>query len=107
MRKGPILTLATVIALLALSQHAGKQTAELPDLHGMTLRRAQLTAREAGFRQLAGEDALGRHRVPLAGTHWTVCSQQPPPARHGITTLVTVRVVKTNERCPNPLTVGR
>ena len=102
-RKGPILTLAIVIALLALSRHAEKQTAELPDLRGMTLRSAQLTARDAGFHQLSGTDALDRHRIPLIGTNWRVCSQQPPPARHSITTPVTVRVVKSNEACPNPV----
>ncbi|MFG3025954.1 hypothetical protein ACGFZQ_46990 [Streptomyces sp. NPDC048254] len=107
MRKGPaLLTLAVVIALLALSRHAGKRTAELPDLRGMPLRAAQLAARDAGFRQLAGTDALGRHRVPVLGGNWTVCSQQPPPGRHSLTTPVTVRVVKTGEACPSPVTHG-
>ncbi|MFE4961972.1 hypothetical protein [Streptomyces sp. NPDC056660] len=104
MRKGPaLLTLAVVIALLALSQHARQQAAELPDLRGKTLRTAQLAAWEAGFRQLAAEDALGRHRVPVLGGNWTVCSQQPPPGRHSLTTPVTVRVVKTGEACPSPV----
>lgn len=43
MRKGPaLLTIAAIIAVLALSQHARQHTAELPDLRGMTLRGAQL-----------------------------------------------------------------
>ncbi|MEV6761021.1 hypothetical protein AB0N16_10295 [Streptomyces sp. NPDC051105] len=101
MRKGPALpALAVVVALLALSRHAGKQTAELPDLRGMTLRAAQLTARDAGFRRLAGTDALDRHRIPMLGSNWRVCSQRPSPARHSLTTPVTVRVVKTGEACP-------
>ncbi|MER5789932.1 hypothetical protein [Streptomyces sp. NPDC001980] len=102
MRRGPaLLTLAVVVALLALSQHARKQTAELPDLRGTTLRTAQLTARDAGFRQLAAEDALDRHRIPVLGGNWRVCSQQPPPARYALTTPVTLRVVKTGEACPD------
>ncbi|MFD8393033.1 hypothetical protein ACFV2N_28485 [Streptomyces sp. NPDC059680] len=101
MRKGPaLLTLTVVVALLALSQHARNQTAELPDLRGKTLREAQLAARDVGFRQLAGEDALDRHRIPVLGDNWRVCSQQPPPARYFLTTPVTVRVVKTGEACP-------
>ncbi|MFD3585692.1 PASTA domain-containing protein [Streptomyces sp. NPDC058683] len=101
MRKGPVLlALVVVLGLLALSQHARQQTAELPDLRGLTLRQAQLAARDAGFRQLAGTDAFGRHRVPVLGSNWRVCSQQPPPARHSLTTPVTVRVVKTGEACP-------
>ncbi|KUN00822.1 hypothetical protein AQI95_33075 [Streptomyces yokosukanensis] len=100
MRKGPVLVVAAVVALLLLSRHARQQTAGLPDLRGMTLRGAQLAARSAGFRQIAAEGALGRHRVPLLSTNWTVCSQRPAPARHSLTTLVTVRVVKTDEACP-------
>ena len=101
MRRGPaLLTLAVVVALLALSQHARQQTAELPDLRGTTLRAAQLTARDAGFRQLSAEDALDRHRIPVLGGNWRVCDQQPPPARYTLTTPVTVRVVKTGEACP-------
>ncbi|MFF1702995.1 hypothetical protein [Streptomyces sp. NPDC058252] len=101
MRKGPaLLAIAAVIAALVLSQHAKQQTAELPDLRAKTLRGAQLAARNAGFRQFAGEDALDRHRIPLAGSNWTVCSQQPPPARYTVTTPVTVSVVKRHERCP-------
>ncbi|MER6531557.1 hypothetical protein [Streptomyces sp. NPDC001508] len=103
MRKGPaLLTLAVVVALFALSQHAGQQRAELPDLHGMTLREAQLAARNAGFGQLAGADALDHHRIPLWGDNWKVCSQQPAPARYVATTLITVGVVKTSEACPSP-----
>ncbi|RMB80776.1 hypothetical protein [Streptomyces shenzhenensis] len=103
MRKGPaLLTIAVVVALFALSEHARQQRAELPDLHGMTLRAAQLATRDAGFGHLAGADALDRHRVPLWGDNWKVCSQQPRPARYATTTLITVRVVKTTEACPGP-----
>ncbi|MHB9756525.1 hypothetical protein ACYBSK_19310 [Streptomyces sp. BYX5S] len=103
MRKGPtVLALAAIVALLALSQHGRQQTARLPDLRGMTLAGAQQAARAAGFNRLAGQDALPDHRMTLRGSNWTVCTQQPPPGRHAVTTAVTVRAVKEGEHCPGP-----
>ncbi|MEV6174325.1 PASTA domain-containing protein [Streptomyces sp. NPDC051954] len=100
MRKGTaVLTVAIVVTLVALSQQAQKRTAELPDLRGMTLREAQTAARKAGFNRLAGEDAHYSNRIPLLGSNWKVCSQQPPPARLSLTTSVTLYVVKKGETC--------
>ncbi|MFF1682350.1 PASTA domain-containing protein [Streptomyces sp. NPDC058256] len=100
MRKGSaVLTVVIVVALVALSQQAQKRTAELPDLRGMTLREAQTAARKAGFNRLASEDAHYSNRIPLRGSNWKVCSQQPPPARLSLTTSVTLYVVKKGETC--------
>ncbi|MEU6389137.1 hypothetical protein [Streptomyces sp. NPDC046939] len=101
MRKGPaVLTLAVIVALLALSEHSRQQSADLPDLRGMTMDKAQLAAQRAGFNRLAGQDIHADHRIPLRASNWTVCAQQPPPAHYAVTTAVTVRVVKKGERCP-------
>jgi len=100
MRKGPaVLTAAIIVALVALSQQAQKQTAELPDLRGMTLREAQAAAWKAGFNRLASEDAHYSNRIPLRGGNWKVCSQQPPPARLPLTASVTLYVAKRGETC--------
>lgn len=83
MRRGTaVLTVATVVALVALPQQAPKRTAELPDLRGMTLREAQTAAWKAGFNRLARQDAHYSNRVPLRGSNWKVCSQQPPLISH-------------------------
>jgi len=102
MRKGPaLLTVAAFVAVFAWSQHTGKQTGQLPDLRGMTLTQAKLTAQSSGFSQIASEDALGRNRSPMWGSNWTVCSQEPSPGRYHVTVTVNVRIVKGKETCPH------
>ncbi|MEG8279819.1 hypothetical protein [Streptomyces sp. AHA2] len=100
MRKGPLLVIAVVVGLFALSEYGKKQTAELPDLRGVTLQEARNAAREAGFNRLATHDALDKDRRQLLTSTWHVCGQTPAAGTHHITDLVTLAVAKTGEPCP-------
>ncbi|MFK0158849.1 hypothetical protein ACIQVL_50995 [Streptomyces sp. NPDC090499] len=100
MKKGTVITVLVVAALLALSAQGRKQTAVLPDSTGRTLDLAQSTARQAGFTTVVTHDALGRHRLPFLQKNWRVCGQTPAAGRYETTTPVDFSVVKHGERCP-------
>ncbi|MFJ7077569.1 hypothetical protein [Streptomyces sp. NPDC098781] len=100
MKKGTVLTVLVVAALLALSAQGRKQTAVLSDSTGRTLDVAQSAARQAGFATVVTHDALGKHRIPFLQKNWRVCRQTPAPGRYEATTPVDFSVVKRGERCP-------
>ncbi|WP_405797458.1 PASTA domain-containing protein [Streptomyces sp. NBC_01506] len=89
-----------IAALVTLSNHTKKQQSTLPDLHGLTLSHAQSRARAEGFNRIESQDATSEDRAQLLGDNWKVCSQIPAPGSHSVTTLVSLTVVKSEERCP-------
>ncbi|MET8830881.1 hypothetical protein ABZX40_29470 [Streptomyces sp. NPDC004610] len=100
MKKGMVLTVVVIAAILFLSSRSEKATATLPDSAGKDLQSAQDAARDAGFTTIASHDALGDRRMQFVGRNWKVCGQTPAPGRHATTTRVDFAVVKVDERCP-------
>lgn len=75
--------------------------AVLPDLVGRSLEEARVVARKAGFSLLAAYDAADRHRVPPAGSGWTVCAQTPLPGTHPAHVRVEFAAARLTEGCPD------
>lgn len=96
---------ATVVTVTAPAAGApdsneGGKTAELPNFTGEVLQNAQDGAQAAGFWVLDSTDATGMGRVQVLDRNWTVCSQDPAPGMHDVTTVVTFATVKLTETCP-------
>ncbi|MFE7327868.1 hypothetical protein ACFU8W_23265 [Streptomyces sp. NPDC057565] len=100
MRKGPVLILAAIVALVWLSNYTKQQTSELPDLRHLTFHNVQTRAQAAGFNRITTQDALHRDRTPWIATTGTVCFQQPALGQYSITTQISLAVVKTDDTCP-------
>ncbi len=77
------------------------QAGVIPQTTGLDLRAAEALLEDAGFNDVATQDASGQGRTPLIRRNWTVCRSKPTAGSHAPTgQAVILDVVKVDEHCP-------